>query len=146
VPTTDVELTHEAKAEIVELLYRYATALDERDWGMFATIWTDDLETDYQDIGTWSGVEPFAAFMEKIHDRCGESMHRITNPVVWVEGGEVRARSYIDGIVLMATGTEAMRAIGRYEDVLRETGDGWRTASRRFRALYMKVRPLDEAI
>jgi hypothetical protein len=28
----------------------------------------------------------------------------------------------------------------------RETGDGWRIASRRFRALYMKVRPLDEAI
>jgi len=146
VPTTDHALTLETKAEIVELLYRYATALDERDWATFATLWTDDLEADYEDIGTWSGVEPFAAFMEKIHGRCGESMHRITNPVVWVEDGAVRARSYIDGVVLMASGTEAMRAVGRYEDVLRHTPDGWRIVTRRYRKLYMKVRPLDEAI
>jgi len=146
VPTTDDALTHEAKAEIVELLYRYGTSLDQRDWPMFRTIWTDDVETEYDEIGTWSGVDPFAAFMEKIHARCGESLHRITNPVVWLEEGEARARSYIDGIVLMASGTEAMRAVGTYEDVLRETADGWRIARRHYRKLYMKVRPLDEAI
>jgi 3-phenylpropionate/cinnamic acid dioxygenase small subunit len=146
VPPTDEALTHEDKAEIVELLYRYATALDQRDWPMFRTIWTDDVETRYETIGDWSGVESFAAFMEKIHDRCGVSLHRITNPVVWEDGGVARARSYIDGIVYMATGTEAMRAIGMYEDTAVRTDDGWRLASRHYKATYQKVRPLDEAI
>jgi hypothetical protein len=138
-------LTPEAKAEITELLFRYATSLDQRDFAMFATIWTDDVHADYDGVGSWDGLAAFAEFMEKIHARCGESLHRVTNPVVWEEDGRVRARSYVDAIVVVSD-TDAMRAIGQYEDEVVATADGWRIAGRHYKKLFQQVSALADAI
>ena len=138
-------LTHEAKAEIVELVYRYATSLDQRDFDMFRSIWTDDVRAEYDDVGSWEGLDAFAAFMEKIHARCGASLHRVTNPVVWEEGGRVRARSYVDAIVVV-NDTDAMRAIGTYEDEVVPVDGSWRIAHRHFTHLFMQVSPVADAV
>jgi hypothetical protein len=138
-------LTNEDTAEIIELVYRYSTSLDQRDFAMFRSIWTDDVSAVYDDVGSWEGLDAFAAYMEKIHARCGASLHRVTNPVVWEEDGRVHARSYVDAIVLVSD-TDAMRAIGTYEDDVVPVDGGWRIAHRHFTHLFMQVSPVADAV
>jgi 3-phenylpropionate/cinnamic acid dioxygenase small subunit len=138
-------LTRDDQAAIVDLLYRYANSLDQRDWSLFRSIWTDDVSATYDTVGAWEGLDAFAAFMEKIHARCGPSLHRVTNPVVWEEDGRVRARSYVDALVLVSE-TDAMRAIGTYEDEIAATPAGWRIARRHYRMYFQQVSPLADAV
>jgi hypothetical protein len=140
-----MELTFTDKAEITELVHRYATSIDQRDWSMFRSIWTLDVLAEYDEVGTWQGVDDFATFMEQIHARCGDTLHRLSNVVVWAEDGRVRARTYVDAIII-ASDTHAMRAVGSYEDELVATDDGWRIAHRHFRKLFMRSAPIAEAI
>lgn len=47
----------EVHAEISELLVRYATGIDRRDWGLLRSCFTDDVAADYGDVGVWHGVD-----------------------------------------------------------------------------------------
>jgi hypothetical protein len=40
---------------IGEVLVRYATGIDTKDWSLFRTCFTDDVLADYGDIGVWNG-------------------------------------------------------------------------------------------
>lgn len=43
--------------DICELRVRCATGIDRRDWPLFRTVFTDDCELDYGEIGSRSGVD-----------------------------------------------------------------------------------------
>ncbi len=47
----------EDRQDISELLVRYATGIDRRDWPLFRTVFTDDCVLDYGEIGHWTGVD-----------------------------------------------------------------------------------------
>jgi len=47
----------EDRQDICELLVRYATGIDRRDWPLFRTVFTDDCELDYGYSGSWSGFD-----------------------------------------------------------------------------------------
>jgi 3-phenylpropionate/cinnamic acid dioxygenase small subunit len=47
----------EDRQDICELLVRYATGIDRRDWPLFRTVFTDDCELDYRYSGSWSGFD-----------------------------------------------------------------------------------------
>jgi 3-phenylpropionate/cinnamic acid dioxygenase small subunit len=134
----------EDRTAIVDVVYRYATAIDERDWSLLRTCWADDAVTDYGDIGSWSSGDEITAFMVEAHVACADSLHRITNPVVWVEGDRLRSRAYVDAVLLFRT--KAMRAIGRYEDEWEEVDGVWRIRSRRYRSTYQRLGPIDEVL
>ena len=135
-------LSTEAKSGIVDVIYRYATGIDEKDWTLFRTCWTDDAATDYGDIGSWSSGDAVTTFMEEVHAPCTDSLHRVTNPVVWVEDGRVRSRSYVDAVLLFRR--KAMHAMGRYEDEWVEIDGGWRICVRRYRSTYQRFGTPDE--
>jgi 3-phenylpropionate/cinnamic acid dioxygenase small subunit len=119
--------------EIVDLLIRYATAIDTRDWALFRTCFTADCETDYGTIGAWSGIDALTDFMERTHAPMGQTLHRITNPVVEVDGNFATARSYVQMVVAAARdSTLPFQAFGLYDDHLRRGTDGWRIANRTF--------------
>ena len=118
--------------EITEVLVRYATGIDRRDWDRFRTCFTDDVEADYGDIGVWHGVDEITAWMTEIHAGCGHTMHRITNVEADVSGDEATSRSYVEALVLFAGNEAGVRAAGWYDDELVRTDDGWRIARRRF--------------
>lgn len=122
-----------ARTEIAEVLVRYATGIDTRDWAAFRTCFTDDCEADYGPIGTWHGVDEITAWMTQAHADCGHTLHRITNIAVDQTGdGVVRARCYVDALVLDRENRRGVQAAGYYEDVLTHTRDGWRISRRRF--------------
>ena len=122
----------EDKHDIAEVLLRYSTGIDRRDWPLFRTAFTDDCELDYGDIGTWHGVDAVTEFMEQSHAMAGDTMHRMSNQVIDVIGDRAKARTYVDGLILAPDNKSGVNAVGFYDDDIVRTADGWRIARRSF--------------
>lgn len=58
----------EDKSEIGEVLIRYATGIDQRDWDLFRTCWTPDVVADYGEIGQFAGIDVLTDFMFASHN------------------------------------------------------------------------------
>lgn len=122
----------EDRQDVTEVLLRYATGIDRRDWSLFRTVFTDDCELDYGDIGTWQGVDAVTDFMQKAHAAAGHTLHRVTNPVIAVYGDRAEARTYVDALVMLSDNQSGVNGIGYYDDEMVRTAAGWRIARRRF--------------
>jgi 3-phenylpropionate/cinnamic acid dioxygenase small subunit len=122
----------EDRQDIADVLLRYATGIDQSDWPLFRTVFTDDCEVDYGEIGTWTGADAVTEFMEQAHAVAGHTMHRMSNEVITVAGDKAAARTYVDAVILVADNTSGVNAIGFYDDEVVRTKDGWRIARRRF--------------
>jgi 3-phenylpropionate/cinnamic acid dioxygenase small subunit len=122
----------EDRQDISDLLVRYVTGIDRRDWPLFRTVFTDDCELDYGEIGTWQGVDAVTDFMDKTHAMAGHTMHRLTNQAITVDGDKGSARTYIDGVIMFGDNQSGVNALGFYDDEVVRTADGWRIARRRF--------------
>lgn len=122
----------EARSLIGDVLIRYATGVDQRDWPLFRTCWTPDVEADYGQIGIFSGVDALTDFMVASHDAMGPTHHRLSNFVIDVDGDRATARSYVHAILIAVPGDASswIDAVGTYEDVLVRTADGWRISKR----------------
>jgi 3-phenylpropionate/cinnamic acid dioxygenase small subunit len=121
----------DVREDVAELLVRYATGIDRRDWPLFRTCFTEDCHADYGDIGVWQGVEAITEYMRKVHAPMGHTLHRISNVAVTRSGDGVSARSYVD-VVLLIGGDRGVHALGFYDDELVRTNQGWKIARRRF--------------
>jgi len=122
----------EDRQDISDLLVRYATGIDRRDWPLFRTVFTDDCELDYGVIGTWQGVDAVADFMEKTNALAGHTLHRLTNQVIEVDGDKALSRTYVDALIMVGDEGAGVNGIGFYDDEIVRTPDGWRIARRRF--------------
>ncbi|OBJ54804.1 nuclear transport factor 2 family protein [Mycobacterium sp. 1423905.2] len=122
----------EDRQDISDLLVRYATGIDRRDWPLFRTVFTDDCHLDYGVIGAWDGIDAVTDFMDKIHAAAGHTLHRITNQAITVDGDNATARTYVDVLVMAADNQTGVNGIGFYDDDMVRTVEGWRIAQRRF--------------
>jgi 3-phenylpropionate/cinnamic acid dioxygenase small subunit len=123
----------EDERAIIAVLLRYATAIDRRDWQLFATCFSEDVEADYGDIGRWQGRAAILDFMAKGHANLGLTLHRLTNFVIAGEADEATATSYVDALLMGPQSGQMFRqAHGWYEDRLVRRGEGWKIRSRRF--------------
>lgn len=122
----------EDRQDINDVLVRYATGIDRRDWPLFRTVFTEDCEIDYGEIGTWTGADAITEFMELSHSAAGHTLHRLSNLAIAVDGDRAEARSYIDGLIMAADGKSGVNAIGYYDDELMRTASGWQVSHRRF--------------
>ena len=122
----------EDRQDISDLLVRYATGIDRRDWALFRTVFTDDCELDYGEIGVWNGVDAVTDFMEQVHAMAGHTMHRLSNQTITVDGDNAVARTYIDGLIMVGDNKSGVNAIGFYDDEIVRTDAGWRIARRRY--------------
>lgn len=123
------------RQDISDLLIRYATGIDRKDWDLFRTVFTPDCQLDYGQIGSWDGVEAVAEFMILAHAGAGYTLHRITNQVIDVDGDRATARSYVDVWVMAADNASGVNASGFYDDEIVRADDGWRIARRQFTAV-----------
>jgi 3-phenylpropionate/cinnamic acid dioxygenase small subunit len=122
----------EDRQDISDLLVRYATGIDRRDWPLFRTVFTADCELDYGEIGAWNGIDAVTDFMEQVHAPAGHTLHRLTNQTIAVDGDTAVARTYVDALVMFGDNQSGANGIGFYDDEIVRTDDGWRIARRRF--------------
>ncbi|MGE2717260.1 nuclear transport factor 2 family protein [Mycolicibacterium litorale] len=123
------------RQDIADVLTRYATGIDRRDWALFRTVFTDDCALDYGDIGTFDGVDAVTEFMDKTHAMAGHTLHRLTNFAIAVDGDAATARTYVDALIFAPDNSSGVNAVGFYDDELVRAPDGWRIARRRFTAV-----------
>jgi 3-phenylpropionate/cinnamic acid dioxygenase small subunit len=123
----------EDERAVTAVILRYATAIDTQDWRLLRSCFSDDFEGDFGSFGSWRGPREIADFMREAHAPLGPTLHRITNIVVQEDEGHVRARSYVDALLMPATpGGPIHRGIGWYDDQMVRTSDGWKIARRTF--------------
>ena len=125
--------------DIGDVLVRYATGIDRRDWPLFRTVFTDDCELDYGEIGSWTGVDAVTEFMVAAHEMAGHTMHRITNQVVTVDGDSATARAYVDALIMAQDNRSGVNAAGFYDDEFVRTDAGWRLARRNFTTVHVRT-------
>ena len=133
------ELDVSARLDIADLLVRYATGIDRRDWVLFRSCFTDDCVADYGDIGVWHGADEITAWMDRAHQGAGHTLHRMTNADVRAQPNGANARSYVDAIVLGADNLTGIRAVGYYDDDLVRTEHGWQIRGRRFTSVLLQA-------
>jgi SnoaL-like domain len=63
------------RQDIFDVLIRYATGIDRRDWSLFRAVFTDDCILDYGEIGVWNEVVPGLVEVEVAVPR--------SRPAVW---------------------------------------------------------------
>jgi 3-phenylpropionate/cinnamic acid dioxygenase small subunit len=116
---------------ISDVLIRYATALDTRNWDLFRTCFTDDCVCDYDPVGPREGYADFEALARGYVEPLAATQHLVTNHVIEISGDTATARSYAHAMHVSATGAQFVIA-GAYEDELVRTSDGWRIRHRKF--------------
>ncbi|BDB39831.1 hypothetical protein IWGMT90018_02770 [Mycobacterium kiyosense] len=125
----------EDRQDISDLLVRYATAIDRREYQLLGTVFTDQCDVDYGEIGTWRTATEVIEFMDSAHAMAGYTLHRLSNIAITIEGDHAEARTYIDGLIMAADNQGGVNAVGFYDDVLVRTADGWRITRRQFTAV-----------
>lgn len=120
------------KEQIAEVLIRYATGIDSKDWPSLRSCWTDEIDVDYGDLGHFATAEALTDLMRQIHNGMGPTYHRMTNLVINVDGDRATARSYVHALLMAIPDDSAswVEALGHYDDELVRTPDGWRIARR----------------
>lgn len=124
--------THHDAQEIADLLIRYASGIDGRDWPLFRTCFVADCDVDYGDIGAWASVDEIEEFMIEAHAGAGHTLHRISNVAPRIDGDIATCRAYVDALLMSADGSSGINAHGFYDDELVRTDDGWKIRRRRF--------------
>lgn len=118
---------------ISEVLIRYATGIDTRDWPLFRTCFTDDVHADYGEIGVWDGVDAITEYMATTHDGMADTKHMMSNLAIDLDGDTASATSYVHVVLVLTREPPAwVEAVGGYVDALVRTADGWRIRERTF--------------
>jgi SnoaL-like domain len=129
-------LTLNEERDIISVLTRYASGIDQRDWGLFESCFTPDAHTDYGAFGQWTSAAQITAFMRQAHADLGHTLHRVSNFVIARQPQGATARSYVDALLMPgAAGGDVHRGVGFYEDQLVNGEQGWQIRFRRFTAV-----------
>lgn len=128
-------------SEVTQLLYRYARAIDGRDWKALERVFTPDArihyavergaELSFAELGPWL-ARALAIFKA--------TQHVITNPLVELAGDSARCTSYLTGthVQVRRDGTEVLTTEGSmYSDRLVRTPEGWRIAARKLERIWV---------
>jgi ketosteroid isomerase-like protein len=115
-------------SEISALLYRYARAVDTKDWELYRSVFTDDARIDYSSAGAAVGtrdeiIDWFAANFGVIP----WTMHYITNIEATVEADTATVRAMFYNPMQLPGMTEPSACGGYYHHQLVRTPEGWRS-------------------
>jgi 3-phenylpropionate/cinnamic acid dioxygenase small subunit len=125
---------------IRDVIDRYATALDRRDWDHLRSCFTTNCRADYEGFGSWTEREPLVAWLDTIHRELGPTLHRITNHQIEVDRDRARATSYLDALLQLRQqdDQDLLHVVGKYVDELIRTDEGWRISDRLVETLWRR--------
>ena len=121
----------EDRQDIADVLLRYATGIDRRDWPSLP-------HRVHRGLRTRLRRDRQLAWRRRRHrfhggrrtPTAGHTMHRLTNQVITIDGDRAEARTYVDGLIMF--GDDRLR--GERRRLLRRrhscrTAAGWRIAT-----------------
>lgn len=122
------------RIEIDDLLTRYATAVDTKDWDLYASCFTPDAFIDYTGAGGIKGRLPeVKQWLAEVMPAFPMTQHLVTNRAVVIDGDTATSRSYLFNPMGLADAEHGLTLFlegGYYNDKLVRTAAGWRIAER----------------
>ncbi len=122
------------RIEIDNLLTRYATAVDTKDWDLYASCFTPDAFIDYTAAGGIKGTLPeVKEWLAQVMPLFPMTQHVVTNRVVVITGDRATSRCCFFNPMGISDGKRGLTLFfdgGYYNDKLVRTADGWRIAER----------------
>ena len=114
-----------------DLLTRYATAVDRRDWEQYRSIFTADAEIDYTSAGGIAGtVDEVVEFISTSLEMFEMTQHLVSNIDLEVNGESATVTAMFNNPMRLPGGDTWFTGGWYHHDLVR-TPDGWR--SRRLR-------------
>ena len=114
-----------------DLLTRYATAVDRRDWEQYRSIFTADAEIDYTSAGGIAGtVDEIVEFLSTSLEMFEMTQHLVSNIDLEVNGDSATVTALFNNPMRLPGGDTWFTGGWYHHDLVR-TPDGWR--SRRLR-------------
>ena len=117
------------RAEITDLLTRYAHSVDRQDWDLFRSVFTADAHIDYTQVGGVAGnVDEIVGFLSKVMAMFETIQHLISNIDIAIEGDEAQVTAMVYN-PLKLPDSPVWATGGWYHHKLVRTADGWRSRS-----------------
>lgn len=122
------------RAEINDVVIRYALGMDLQDWELFRSCLTDEVEADYSEAtgqpAAMMRVQDFVAFVRGILSTNGLRTQTLsTNHATTVEGDSATCNSYYIAQHYLPNADGSGRVFnvhGWYTDTLVRTAQGWK--------------------
>ena len=115
------------RAEIIELLHRYALAIDTADWALLRAVFADDARVDFSSVGQYvegdaavRGADAIVAWLQAALAPFPDVLHFMSNHLVELRGDRASTTTYMHVLHM------EMGGIYRCEVVRSESG--WRIA------------------
>ncbi len=126
------------RMEIDDLLTRYATGLDQRDWDLWQSCFTSDALIDYTASGGIRGRLPeVRSWLESVMPMFRAFQHLVTNREVSIDGDVATSRAaFFNPMVVGGEAASLFFEGGYYCDRLVRTDQGWRIAERVEESVY----------
>ena len=130
------------RAELSELVFRVARAMDSRDWPLLSTCYTSESIGLFA-TGEVAGFEMIKRQYEAFLIPLDVTQHIVTNIECSIMGEKATVRSYFQAqhVRAGAEGGEHFMIGGRYDDQMVRTPDGWRIATRQVSGMWSQGNP-----
>jgi hypothetical protein len=113
---------------ITALLYRYARAVDTKDWELYRSVFTDDAYIDYSSAGAAAGSrDEVADWLSQGFGVIPWTMHYIANIESEITGDTATVRAMFYNPMQLPGLSEMSSCGGYYHHELVRTPDGWRS-------------------
>ncbi len=127
------DLSGEDHRAVCETVYRYASAIDTRDWELYRSIFTDEVGIDFSSYnGRPASTMPADAWVANVRTLMTglvATQHSMTNPTVTITGDEATCVMYMQAVHVLGdapAGADWFDIGGFYTDRLVRTPEGWR--------------------
>jgi len=120
------------RMEIIDTINRYATSVDTRDWDLFFSCYTDEINVDMVSVGfdqpMTMSVKDFMEIIQRAVSAFDSTQHIVSNHVINIEGDNATLVSYLQAQHFRQddTSTFALLIGGYYDNSLIRTPAGWR--------------------
>lgn len=128
--------------EIASVLTRYARAVDDKDWDLLRSLFTDDAHLDYSSVGgPAGGREEVCSWLERSLTLMPMTQHFVTNIDADIDGDTATVRAMFYNPMLLPGASETSACGGYYHHVMVRTASGWRSKQLREENLWFDNPP-----
>jgi len=112
--------------QVSQVLYRYASTVDAKDWSTLRTLFVEDATAKYGDYPELTGVDAILDFITTASEPREWLHHLLSVYHVDVDGDEAVALTYHTSHQIEPGGTVVGLIVARYRDRLRRVDGKWK--------------------
>jgi ketosteroid isomerase-like protein len=126
------EINNQALQELIDfhqvsqVVYRYASTVDAKDWSTLRTLFVDDATAKYGDYPELTGIDAILEFITTASERREWLHHLLSVYHVDVDGDEAVALTYHTSHQIEPGGDVVGLIVARYRDRLRLADGEWK--------------------